>query len=230
MRQIHFIPGFTKSSLASVLVETGKTRVLVTVSMQEKVPPHVSEGYGWLTGEYAMLPGSTHTRTPRERNHVGGRTAEIQRLLGRSLRMAVGLERIPGITLTVDADVLEADGGTRTASINGGMLALAIAGKKLQLSGRIERTPVIRWIGAISAGIINGKIEIDLDYSKDSQAHADCNFVFSEHGEIIEIQATAEREPMNTLDFESLRNGSLDAVQSIIRIMKECESAYDYRS
>ena len=184
-----------------------------------KVPPHVKSG-GWLTAEYSLLPGSTNVRSARERTKISGRTAEIQRLIGRSLRMAVDLEKIPGITMLIDCDVLEADGGTRTASVNGGMLAVALACRKLVEEGAVAENPLKNWIGAISGGVIDGEVVIDLDYEKDSRADTDFNFVFSENGNIIELQGTAERVPLDDARFFELLNKSRENVKEIIAEMK----------
>ncbi len=221
MRDIVFLPDFIEKPFSSVLVSAGKTRVLTTVSMQQKTPPYVEKGKGWLTAEYAMLPGSTDSRVNRERNKVGGRTAEIQRLIGRSLRMAVDRSLMPGITLITDADVIQADGGTRTTSINGAMLALKMAGKRLVEEEILEQNPVTRWIGAISAGIVEGELIVDLDYEKDFRAEADFNFVFAEDGRIIEIQGTAESEPVAEKDFLKLLENSRSSAMQIIGKMKE---------
>lgn len=230
MREISFIAGFLEKPFTSVLAVSGKTRVLVTVSVQNKVPPHVKDGAGWLTSEYALLPASTDTRVDRERFKIGGRTAEIQRLIGRSLRMAVDLSKMPGYTLFVDADVLQADGGTRTTSINGGMLALYLAGEKMVKTGMCAENPVVRWIGAISSGVVGGKTVVDLDYSQDSTADADFNFVFSGEGDIIEVQGTAERAPVTKEVFDSLFAMSRREALNIIKIMKEIGSTYDHCS
>ncbi len=224
MRNIEFLTDFTKNPYSSVLISCGNTKVLATVSIEEKVPGYVDKNEGWLTAEYNLIPASTLTRKARERKGVGGRTAEIQRLIGRSLRMAVDRKLFPGITMTVDAEVLQADGGTRTASINGGMVALYLAGKRLVAEKKCEKNPLIRWIGAISAGIINNDVVVDLDYEKDSIAETDMNFVFDEHGAIIEVQGTAEKEPLTDSQFIDLLSQSKLAVADIITEMKKVVS------
>ena len=226
MRNIKITTDFLEKPLSSVLFETGKTKVLTTVSIQYSVPSYVEDNQGWLTAEYALLPASTDYRNKRERKGIGGRTAEIQRIIGRSLRMSVDRTLMPGITLIVDADVLQADGGTRTASINGAMLALFIAGKKLVKQKILEKNPVIRWIGAISAGIIDGKIVVDLDYEKDFKAESDFNFVFCETEKIIEIQGTSEKKPLNNQDFFKMFELSKDSVLKIINQMKQIGENY----
>ena len=202
-----------------MLSVSGNTKVITALSLDFKVPPHVKSG-GWLTAEYSLLPGSTNVRSARERTKISGRTAEIQRLIGRSLRMAVDLEKIPGITMLIDCDVLEADGGTRTASVNGGMLAVALACRKLVEEGVVTENPLKNWIGAISGGVIDGKVVIDLDYEKDSRADTDFNFVFSENGNIIELQGTAERTPLDDEKFFELLKESRKCVKEIIAEMK----------
>jgi ribonuclease PH len=175
---------------------------------------------GWLTAEYSLLPASTSTRFKRERSGVSGRTAEIQRIIGRSLRMSVDMQAFSGYTMTVDCDVLDADGGTRTTSVNGGMLAVAIACKRMQERGIVEKSPLKSWIGAVSGGIIDGEIVIDLDYEHDSRAESDFNFVFAENGRIIEIQGTAEREPLDEKVFLELLAESRSCALQLIKKMK----------
>ncbi len=226
LREIKITTDFLEKPFSSVLFESGKTKVLVSVSVNYSVPSYVEENQGWLTAEYALLPASTDTRNRRERKGIGGRTAEIQRIIGRSLRMAVDRTLMPGITLVVDADVLQADGGTRTASINGAMLALFIAGKKLVKEGVLEKNPVVRWIGAISSGMIDGQIVVDLDYEKDFKAESDFNFVFSDKGEIIEIQGTSEKAPLENENFLQMMNLSKDSILKIINQMKEIGANY----
>ena len=202
-----------------MLSVSGNTKVITALSLDFKVPPHVKSG-GWLTAEYSLLPGSINVRSARERTKISGRTAEIQRLIGRSLRMAVDLEKIPGITMLIDCDVLEADGGTRTASVNGGMLAVALACRKLVEEGVVTENPLKNWLGAISGGVIDGEVVIDLDYEKDSRADTDFNFVFSENGNIIELQGTAERVPLDDAKFFELLKESRKCVKEIIDKMK----------
>ena len=219
MREHSFITNYLNNPYSSVLSVSGKTKVITALSLDMKVPPHVKSG-GWLTAEYSLLPGSTNVRSARERTKISGRTAEIQRLIGRSLRMAVDLEKIPGITMLIDCDVLEADGGTRTASVNGGMLAVALACRKLVEEGVVSENPLKNWIGAISGGVIDGEVVIDLDYEKDSRADTDFNFVFSENGNIIELQGTAERVPLDEDRFFELLKESRKCVKEIIEEMK----------
>ncbi len=220
MREHYFETDYLKHPFSSVLSVAGNTKVITSLTIENRVPSHVREGYGWLTAEYSLMPGSTTTRAPRERNHLSGRTAEIQRLIGRSLRMAVDMSGIPGISMLLDCDVLEADGGTRTCSVNGGMVAVAIACRKLHENGVLKKNPLKRWVGAISGGVIDGRIVVDLDYESDSKAHADFNFVFCENGNIIELQGTAEKEPVDDGKFLELLENSRESVLKLIDSMK----------
>ena len=203
LRPIKFTKNFTKNALGSVLVEFGDTKVITTASVETGKPKWMEKDdpRGWLTAEYSLLPSSTSTRCQRERTKISGRTQEIQRLIGRSLRACVDLEKMPDLTITIDADVIQADGGTRTASICGGFLALKIAVEKLMQDGTLKKNPIIEPIGAISAGIIDGEIRLDLNYEEDSHAQVDSNVVLTKSGKIIEFQTTAEGEPY---DFEQM--------------------------
>ena len=197
LREIKFTHGFTKHALGSVLTELGDTRVIVTASVDLKKPKWMDENdnRGWVTAEYSLLPASTNTRCKREREKISGRTQEIQRLIGRSLRACVDLEKMPGMTITIDADVIQADGGTRTASICGVFLALKDAVDKLLASGDLKENPIIEPIGAISIGIVDGEIKLDLCYEEDSHAQVDSNVIFTESGKIVDFQTTSEGEP-----------------------------------
>lgn len=203
LRPIKFTKDFTKNALGSVLVEFGDTKVITTASVETGKPKWMEKDdpRGWLTAEYSLLPSSTSTRCQRERTKISGRTQEIQRLIGRSLRACVDLEKMPDLTITIDADVIQADGGTRTASICGGFLALKIAVEKLMQDGTLKENPIIEPIGAISAGIIDGEIRLDLNYEEDSHAQVDSNVVLTKSGKIIEFQTTAEGEPY---EFEQM--------------------------
>lgn len=195
MRAITIETGFTKHAEGSCLISFGDTRVLCTASVERNVPPWMrGKGSGWVTGEYSMLPRATHTRGSREaaRGKQSGRTQEIQRLIGRSLRAVVDLEKLGERQITLDCDVIQADGGTRTASISGAWVALRLAVNKLIASGEIKDDPVTAKIAAISCGIYEGTPVLDLDYPEDSSADADANFVLIEGGQIAEVQATAE--------------------------------------
>ena len=198
---------FTKFAEGSVLIEQGDTHVLCTASVEAKVPPFLrGSGRGWVTAEYSMLPRSTVTRTPREseRGKIGGRTHEIQRLIGRSLRSVVDMEALGERTVILDCDVLQADGGTRTAAITGAAVALALALKALVEAGTLKRSPLKQLVAATSVGIVAGAELLDLCYEEDSQAEVDMNVVMTEDGGLIETQATAEKGSFSRAQLNSL--------------------------
>jgi len=200
LRTVKITPGFFSYAEGSVLIEVGNTRVACGVTVEERVPQWlVGKGQGWITAEYAMLPAATHQRTQREstRGGVSGRTQEIQRLIGRSLRPVVDLKKLGERTLTVDCDVLQADGGTRTAAITGACVALDLAFKRLMLRGKIAASPLRTRVAAVSVGIVDGVPLLDLAYSEDSRAEVDFNVVMTEAGEFVEIQGTAEGQPFS---------------------------------
>jgi ribonuclease PH len=195
MREVRFEPGFTRHAEGSCLVSFGDTRVLVTASVEDKVPPFLrGKGQGWVTAEYGMLPRATHTRGNREaaKGKQSGRTQEIQRLIGRSLRAVVDLTKLGERQVIVDCDVIQADGGTRTASISGAWVALRIAVDKLLAAGTLTEDPIQSQVAAVSCGIYQGAPVVDLDYIEDSSAHSDGNFVLTSDGNIVEAQLTAE--------------------------------------
>lgn len=200
LRQIKFTKDFTKHALGSILVEFGDTKVITTASVDFTKPKWMEKDSksGWVSAEYSLLPSSTNTRCKRERTSVSGRTQEIQRLIGRSLRACVNLEKMPETTIIIDADVIQADGGTRTASICGGFMALQTAIEKLMESGHLTENPIIEPIAAISAGIVDGDVRLDLNYDEDSSAQVDANVVLTKSGKIIEFQTTAEGEPFES--------------------------------
>ena len=202
-REIKFTKNYTKHALGSVLVEFGDTKVITTASVETGKPKWMAKDdpRGWLTAEYSLLPSSTSTRCQKEKTKISGRTQEIQRLIGRSLRACVDLEKMPDLTITIDADVIQADGGTRTASICGGYAALADAVEKLLADGTLKESPIIEPVAAISAGIVDGEVRLDLNYEEDSHAQVDSNIVLTKSGKIIEFQTTAEGEPY---DFEQM--------------------------
>jgi ribonuclease PH len=207
LRPVTITPDYTENAAGSVLIEMGKTRVLTTASIDEKIPHFLrGTGRGWVTAEYAMLPGSTERRSPRERTpmRISGRTQEIQRLIGRSLRAATDLAGLGERTIMVDCDVLQADGGTRSAAITGGCVALALALEKLLDQGKIERMPLRHLAAAVSVGVVSGKPLLDLDYSEDSRADLDMNVVQTDTGSLIEVQASAERGTFDRETFSSL--------------------------
>ncbi len=204
MRAITIETGFTKHAEGSCLISFGETRVLVTASVEERVPPFLrGKGEGWVTAEYSMLPRATHTRGAREaaKGKQSGRTQEIQRLIGRSLRAVTDFKLLGERQITLDCDVLQADGGTRTAAISGAWVALRLAVNKPMESGAIKEDPISGRVAAVSCGIVNGNPVLDLDYIEDSAADADANFVLIEGGKIAEVQATAEGA---TYDEEAL--------------------------
>ncbi|WP_339710112.1 ribonuclease PH [uncultured Sphingosinicella sp.] len=200
MRTIEMIPGFSRHAEGSCLVKFGDTHVLVTASLEERVPPFLrGKGEGWVTAEYGMLPRATHTRGSREaaKGKQSGRTQEIQRLIGRSLRTIVDLKALGERQITIDCDVLQADGGTRTAAISGAWVALRIAIDKLMADGLLTVDPIRAQVGAISCGVYEGTAVLDLDYPEDSAAETDANFVMTDKGGIVEVQGTAERDPFD---------------------------------
>ena len=204
MRPITIEPNFTRHAEGSVLIGFGDTKVLVTASVEERVPPFLrGKGEGWVTAEYGMLPRATHTRGSREaaKGKQSGRTQEIQRLIGRSLRAVCDLKALGERQITLDCDVIQADGGTRTAAISGAWVALRMAGNKLMAEGKLTSDPIRHKVAAVSCGIHQGTPVLDLDYIEDSNADADANFVLIENGHIAEVQATAEHA---TYDEEAL--------------------------
>ena len=208
MRPIIFTPDFTKHAEGSVLVEFGDTRVLCTASVETRVPPWMRGAGcgGWVTGEYGMLPRATHSRSSREavRGKQSGRTMEIQRLIGRSLRAATDLEALGERTVTLDCDVLQADGGTRTAAISGAYIAFVMAMQRLRKNGQLKTNPVHDQIAAVSVGIYKGTLVLDLDYEEDSQAEMDMNIVMNGAGCFVEIQGTAEGHTFTREELDAL--------------------------
>jgi len=219
LREIRFTRRFTKHAEGSVLVEFGDTRVLCNVSVDEKVPGFLKgKGQGWLTAEYGMLPRSTGSRMAREAasGRQGGRTQEIQRLIGRSLRAAVDLKRLGERTLTVDCDVLQADGGTRTASITGACVALNDALVQLREKGLVGENPLQHLVASVSVGMVQGQAVLDLDYAEDSTAETDMNVVMNETGGFIEIQGTAEGAPFSESDMQAMTRLAQNGIRQLI--------------
>ena len=207
LRPVSIEPGFVRSAAGSALIAVGGTRVICTASVEESVPRWMAgEGTGWLTAEYGMLPASTGQRKPRDvrRGRPDGRTVEIQRLIGRSLRAVVDLTALGERTVYVDCDVLEADGGTRCAAITGGYVALRLACERLLAAGTIERLPLTGSVAAVSAGVVDGEPLLDLDYPEDSSAAVDANVVMTGDGGLVEVQATAERTPLSRAHLDRL--------------------------
>ena len=220
LRNIKFTHNYTKHALGSILVEFGDTKVIVCASVDLKKPKWMSEddNRGWITAEYSLLPSATNTRCKRERDKVSGRTHEIQRLIGRSLRACVDLEKMSGMTITIDADVIQADGGTRTASICGGYLALKDAIAKLMRDGYIQENPIIEPIAAISIGIVDGEIKLDLNYEEDSHAQVDSNVILTKSGKIVDFQTTSEGEPYEFERMIELFSIAKDGINKIIEM------------
>ena len=218
LRTIKITKNYTKHAPGSVLIEFGDTKVIVTASVEEGKPKWMekTDPRGWVTAEYSLLPSATHTRCQRERTKISGRTQEIQRLIGRSLRSCVDLEKLGDHTVTIDADVIQADGGTRCASICGGFIAMQIAFQKLMEEGLIQENPIIEPIGAVSVGIIDGEIKLDLDYSEDSHAQVDSNIVMTKSSKIIEFQTTAEGSPFEKSQLDEIYSTANSAIQQII--------------
>jgi len=224
LRRIAFTRRYTRHAEGSCLVEFGDTRVLCTASVEERVPPWLrGAGQGWVTAEYGMLPRATTTRSRREAasGKQSGRTQEIQRLIGRSLRAAVDLRLLGDRTITVDCDVLQADGGTRTASVTGGCVALLDALSGLRESGNLRQNPVRGLVAAVSAGIHAGVPVVDLDYAEDKDAGTDMNFVMDEHDGFIEVQGTAETTAFTLEELVAMTELARDAIRQLIRLQRE---------
>lgn len=207
LREVSITPSFTMHAEGSVLICFGHTKVICTASVEDKVPPFLrGKGQGWVTAEYGMLPRSTSTRMDREaaRGKQQGRTQEIQRLIGRSLRAAVDLTQLGERTITIDCDVIQADGGTRTAAITGGFVALSLAIQSLVVSGALSTNPIVHQVASVSVGIVNGLPVLDLDYAEDSTAQTDMNVVMVDDGRFIEVQGTAEDQPYSLQELQSM--------------------------
>ena len=222
-REIKFTTDYTKNALASVLVEFGNTKVIVTATNDDKKPKWMEkeDTRGWVTAEYSLLPTSTSTRCQRERTKLSGRTQEIQRLIGRALRSCVNLEKLGERTMIIDADVIQADGGTRCASICGGFVALSLAFKRMIEQELLSENPIIEPIAAVSAGIHNGEVILDLNYEEDSSAQVDSNAVMTLSGKVIEFQTTAEGEPYDIEKMNEIVELSKNAVKKIISLYPE---------
>ena len=207
MRAVDMVPGYSRHAEGSVLTQFGATRVLCTASIEDRVPSFLKgQQQGWVTAEYGMLPRATHTRTEREaaRGKQTGRTLEIQRLIGRSLRSVVDLASLGERTITVDCDVLQADGGTRTAAITGGYVALVLAADKLVAAGTLKKNPIHGQIAAVSVGIVGGVAVLDLDYAEDAEAETDMNVVMNDAGAFVEVQGTAEGHAFQRSELDRL--------------------------
>jgi len=221
-------PGFVRTATGSALISMGETRVICTASVQESVPRWLAgSGRGWVTAEYGMLPASTGERKQRDvsKGRPDGRTVEIQRLIGRSLRGVIDFTALGERTIYVDCDVLQADGGTRCASITGGMVALSLACNRLIEQDRLERTPLTGAVAAVSCGIVDGLALLDLDYSEDSTAEVDANVVMTGDGGLVEVQATAERTPLSRAHLDDLLALAADGIASLRELQRETVAA-----
>ena len=230
LRPVNFVIDYTKHAAGSVLAEFGDTRVLCTASVENRVPIWLrGGGKGWVTGEYGMLPGSTNNRVAREaaRGKQSGRTQEIQRLIGRSLRAATNMKALGEKTVTLDCDVLQADGGTRTAAISGAYVALQIAMNRLCARGEIKSNPLHGQIAAISVGIYQGTPVLDLDYAEDSQAETDMNVIMNDAGRFVEVQGTAEGHAFNRDEFDALLDLADKGIGEILQLQASAIESAD---
>ena len=230
LRPVRIVPDFTQNPLASVLMEMGRTVVLCTVCDERSVPRWMKgQGQGWVTAEYSMLPGSTDRRSDREaaRGRPSGRTQEIQRLIGRSLRAVTDLSALGERTLWVDCDVLQADGGTRCASISGGYVALAIGRKRLLRRGDLGRDPLRDSVGAVSAGVVGGDVILDLCYEEDARAEVDMNVVATGSGRFVEVQGTGEEGTFSREQLDALTTAALQGVLELSKLQERAVSEAD---
>ena len=222
LRKIEIITDVNAYAEGSCLIKCGNTHVLCTATVDDKLPAWLKGGdKGWITAEYALLPRSTRTRVSRETKGPSGRTHEIQRLIGRSLRAVTDLNVLQNYIINIDCDVLQADGGTRTASITGSFVALYIALQKMVSDGKINHNPIKEFVAAVSCGLHGDEVLLDLDYDEDSSARADTNFVLTESGKIVEIQGTAEGEPFSKEQFEKLVALAQNAITDLIKLQKQ---------
>ena len=224
LRPVKITRDFTKYAEGSVLIEIGATKVICTASVEEKVPPFLKDkGRGWVTAEYAMLPRATHDRTQREsvKGKQGGRTLEIQRLVGRALRSVTETAGMGERTIWIDCDVIQADGGTRTASITGSFIALADAFTVLKKKQLIKKRPLTDYLAAVSVGKVGGQVLVDLAYEEDSMAEVDMNLVMTGRGRYVEVQGTAERTPFEKKDLDEFLSVGWTAIQSLVKMQQE---------
>jgi ribonuclease PH len=233
LRPVKITKGYITTAEGSVLIEVGQTKVICTASIEEKVPPFLKDtGRGWITAEYGMLPRATSTRSIRESvaGRIGGRTHEIQRLIGRSLRSVVDLDKLGERTVWIDCDVIQADGGTRTASITGAYVALVEAMRYAIRNGIIENNPVRSMVAAVSVGVVNGELMLDLCYEEDFQAEVDMNVVMTDEGRFVEVQGTAEGIPFTKETLQDLLSLAEKGIRELIKIQKESigEDTFSY--
>jgi len=227
LREIRITRNYIKHAEGSVLVEFGDTKVICTASVESSVPPFLrGKGTGWVTAEYSMLPRATHSRSPREssKGKVGGRTHEIQRLIGRSLRAVMDLSLLGERSVLIDCDVIQADGGTRTAAITGAYVALSDALQGLVSKGELPALPLREAVAAVSVGIVGGEALLDLNYVEDSTAEVDMNFVMTASNRFVEVQGTAEAEPFTIEQMDAMRDLAMTGINSLFRIQKEALS------
>jgi ribonuclease PH len=228
VRPVEIEPGFVRTADGSALISMGETRVICTASVQESIPRWLAgSGRGWVTAEYGMLPASTGERKQRDvsKGRPDGRTVEIQRLIGRSLRVVVDFEALGERSIYVDCDVLQADGGTRCASITGGMVALTLACDSLVSRGLLERAPLTGFVAAVSCGVVEGVPLLDLDYSEDSTAEVDANVVITGEGGLVEVQATAERTPLSRAHLDELLGLAAKGIEELLVAQTEAVAA-----
>jgi ribonuclease PH len=224
LREVKITRNFTKHAEGSVLIEFGDTMVICTASVEEGVPPFLrGKGTGWVTAEYSMLPRATHTRSHREssKGKVGGRTHEIQRLIGRSLRAVTNMTLLGERTILIDCDVIQADGGTRTASITGAYIALVDAVRRLEAESIIPSNPIKEAVAAISVGIVGGNPLLDLNYQEDSSAEVDMNYVMTSSDRFVEVQGTAESQPFTIVEMDVMRSLAISGIQKLFAIQNE---------
>ena len=222
LRNIKVTKDYIKHAEGSCLIEAGDTKVICTASVEETVPPFLrNTGMGWVTGEYGMLPRSTNTRIQREKAAGSGRTQEIQRLIGRSLRAVVNRQKLGERTVKIDCDVIQADGGTRTASITGGFIALGLAMQKIKKQGVIDTIPIQDYVAAVSVGIFKKQLLLDLNYDEDSQAEMDMNIVMLGKGQLVEVQGTAEKEPFSKATLDKLLDLAASGIKDLMAIQKK---------
>jgi len=228
MRPVTIIPDYLMHAEGSVLINCGQTKVICTASVEERVPPFLKgSGKGWVTSEYGMLPRSTSTRMIREssKGKPSGRTQEIQRIIGRALRSVVNLDQLGERTIWIDCDVIQADGGTRTASITGAFVAMGLAMQKLVSGGNLPRIPIIDYLAAVSVGIVGGAVCLDLAYSEDSGAEVDMNVVMTGSGQFVEVQGTAEGKPFSRQQLDGLLDVAAAGIRELLQIQREVFAA-----
>ena len=233
LRAVRILTDYMPQAEGSALIEMGNTKVICTASVEDRVPPFLrNKGQGWVTAEYSMLPRATNQRTPRETGRGGpsGRTHEIQRLIGRSVRAIVDMKRIGERTITLDCDVIQADGGTRTAAITGAYVALELACRRLLQTGQIKRSPMLDQVAAVSVGIVGGRPLLDLKYDEDSGAEVDMNVVCTGDGRFIEVQGTAEGKPFSRIGMDQLLGLAGEGIQKLLILQKEALAAAEERS